>query len=94
MNSQPGKFFKTTVGVRQGCLLSSILYHTSISISGRPICDLRFADDIDLMGHSNGQLQGLTNILVDIATANRMGVSTGKNKITTNGTNNISEVLA
>ena len=64
MNSQLGEFYKTTVGVRQGCLLSPILFslfleeimretfhdhHTSISIGGRPTYNLCFADDIDLM---------------------------------------------
>ena len=62
LNSQLGKFFETTVDVHQGCLLSPTLFnlcrervmqetvhdhHTSISIGGRLICDLRFADDID-----------------------------------------------
>ena len=60
LNSQVGEFFKTTVGVRQGCLLSLALfnlfiekivqktlhdYHTSIFIGGRSICDLRFAEE-------------------------------------------------
>ena len=61
LNSQLVEFFKTTVGVRQGCLLSPILFNlflekimqethlTSISIGGRPTCNLRFADDIGLM---------------------------------------------
>ena len=31
-------------------------HHSSISIDGRPICNLRFADDIDLAGGSNGEL--------------------------------------
>ena len=50
------EFFKTTVSVRQGCSLSPILFnlfpekimqktlhdhHTSISMGGRPICNLR-----------------------------------------------------
>ena len=84
MNSQLGEFSKTTVGVCQECILSPILFnlflekitqetlhdhHTSISIGGRPICNLRFADDIDLMGGSNGELQDLTNRLADRATA-------------------------
>ena len=52
-NSQLGEFFETTVGVRQGWLLSPILsnlflekimaetlhdHYTAISISGRPVC--------------------------------------------------------
>ena len=62
-NSQLREFFKTTVEVRQGCLLSLILFnlflekimqeilhdhHTFFLIGGRPICNLRFAKDIDL----------------------------------------------
>ena len=80
-NNQPGEFFKTT-GVRQGYSLSTILFnlfleeimqetlhdhHTSISISGRPICNLHFANNIDLMSSNNGELQDLTNRLVDKA---------------------------
>ena len=33
----------------------------SIAIDGRPISNIRFADDIDLMDGSNGELQDLTN---------------------------------
>ena len=65
-------------------------HHTSISIEGRSICNLRFADDIDLMSSSNGELQDLTNRLVDRATACGKEVSTEKRKIITNSMNNIS----
>ena len=86
-NSQLGEFFKTTVDVGQGCLLSPFLFilflekimqetlhdnYTSISIGGRLICNLRIADDIDLTRGSNAELQDLTNRLVDRATAYRM----------------------
>ena len=104
MNSQLGEFFKTTIGGRQGCLLSPILFnlfletivqetfhdhHTSNSTGGRSICNLQFADDIDVMGGSNGELQDLTNRLVDRATAFGIEVSTEMSKIMTNSTNNI-----
>ena len=84
LNSQLGEFSRITVGVRRGCLLSPVLFnssqekimeetlhdhHTSISIGGRPTYNLRFADDIDLMGGSSGELQDLTNRLVDRAKA-------------------------
>ena len=81
LSSQLGEFFKTTGDVRQGCLLSPILFslfveksmqetlHRSISIGGRPLCNLRFAVNIDLMGGSNDELQDLTNRLVDRASA-------------------------
>ena len=39
------------------------------------------SDDIDLMGGSKGELQGLTNRLVDRVTAYGMEVSTEKSKI-------------
>ena len=61
-------------------------HHTSISISGRPICNLQFADNMDLACGSNGKLLDLTNRLIDRA----MAVSTEKSKIMTNSTNNIS----
>ena len=84
LNSQLGEFFKTKVGIRQGCLLSPVLsnlflekimqktlhdHHTSISIGGRPICNLQFSDDIDFWGGSSGELQDFTNRIVDRATA-------------------------
>ena len=65
-------------------------HHTSISIGGRPICNLWFADDIDLMGGSNGELQDLTKRLVDRAMACGMEESIEKTKIITNSTNNLS----
>ena len=65
-------------------------HHTSISTSRRPICSLRFADDIDLTGGGNGELQDIINRHVDRATAHVMEISTEKSKIMTNSTNNIS----
>ena len=90
---------------RQGCLISPILFnlflekivqetlydhHTSISIGGRLTCNLRFADDIDLMNGSNGELRDLTNRLIDRATAYGLEVITEKSEIMNNSTNNIS----
>ena len=72
LNSELWEFFKTTVSVHQGCLLSPILFnlfletimqktlhdhHTSISIGARSICNLRFADSIDIIGGSKGKLK-------------------------------------
>ena len=95
-NSQLGEFFKTTVGICLGCLLSPILFnlllekimqetlhdhHTSISFSGRSLCNLQFADNIDPMGDSCDELQDLTNRPVDRAMTYGMEVSTEKSKI-------------
>ena len=61
-NGSIGDWFRTTVGVRQGCLLSLTLFkiflerimtdalevhESTVSIGGRIITDLRFGDDID-----------------------------------------------
>ena len=60
-NGSTGKWFRTTAGVRQGCLLSPTLFNIflekimcealddhegSVSIGGRLITNFRFADDI------------------------------------------------
>jgi len=104
LNCQIGESFKTKVGVRQGCILSPILFniylenimqetlqnhHTSITIGGRPICNLRFADDIDLMAGTKHELQDLTNKLENSAGAYGMEISTEKSKVMTNSKNNI-----
>ena len=61
LNRQLAELFETTVGVQQECLLLFSLflekmvpatlhdYHTSISIGGRPTCNLRLADNVDLI---------------------------------------------
>ena len=61
-NSSWGDWFQTTVGVWQGCLLSPTLFDIflekittealgdhkdTVSIGGKTITNLRFADDID-----------------------------------------------
>ena len=52
-------------------------HHTSISIGGRPMCNLRFAD-IDPMGGSSVELHYITNRPVDRARAYGMEVRTEK----------------
>ena len=62
-------------------------HHTSISIGGKPICNLRLAEDINLMGSSCGELQDFTNRLIDRATAYGMEITTEKSKIMTKSAN-------
>ena len=54
--------------------------HTPISIGGRPLCTLRFADDIDLRADSYAELQDLTTRLERTAGTYRMEVSSEKSK--------------
>ena len=103
LNNQVGDYFKTTVGVRQGCLLSPVLFnlflenimretlhdfHSTISIGGRTLNNLRFADDIDLMGGSNKELQDLTTRLENRAGAYGMEMSSEKSKVLVNSASN------
>ena len=94
IKKKTGSFFNTTVGVRQGYLLSPVLFnifleqimlntlhkHSSkISIGGRNISNLRFADYIDLITGSNTELQEITNRLVS-SKSHRIEISQEKNK--------------
>ena len=70
--------FKTTVGVRQGCLLSPTLFNIFlerimsdalkeqngyVSIGDRSITNLRFADDIDALAEEEQELEALVENL-------------------------------
>ena len=82
LDNNVSNFFRTTVGVRQGCLFSPILFSlylenimretlhnfkSTISIGRRIISNLRFSDDIDPMRGNNDELQELTNRLSNSA---------------------------
>ena len=93
------EWFHTTVGVRQGCLLSPTLfnifledimthvledYNGTISIGGRQITNLRFADHIDGITGEEDELTKLVHNLDTAATKFGMEISAEKNKIMTN----------
>ena len=61
-------------------------HQTSISIGGRPLSNLRFSDDIDLLAGSNKELQELTDKLADRAGSYGMEISTEKSKVRINTT--------
>ena len=46
---------------------------SSVSIGGRPLCNFRFADDIDLHGSSEEELQQITERLEKTAVGYGMG---------------------
>ena len=99
LNNNISNYFRTTVSVPQGCLLSPILFNlylenimreklhnfkSTISIEGRIISNLRFADDIDLMGGNNDELQELTDRLSNSAREYGMEISSEKSKVMAN----------
>ena len=63
-------------------------HETSISIGGRKVCNLRFADDIDLLAGTNEELQELTDKLNKSAAAFGMEISSEKSKVMVNTTRN------
>ena len=73
-----GNWFRTTFGVRQGCLLSPTLFNIflerimadtveehegTVSIRGRAITNLRFADDTDGLAGEEEELANLVECL-------------------------------
>ena len=108
MNGSIGEWFRTTVGVRQGCLLSPILFNIflkriisealeehdgKVSIGGRNITNLRFADDIDALAEEEQELEALVESLNKTCTRYKMEISAEKTKLMTNSANGIQREL-
>ena len=104
MNGSIGEWFRTTVGVRQGCLLSPTLFNIfleqimsdaleehdgEVSIGGRNITNLRFADDIDALAEEEQELEALVESLDQTCTRYKMEISAEKTKLMTNSANGI-----
>ena len=103
-NGSIGDWFRTTVGVRQGCLLSPILntflervmtdaledHEGTVSIGGRTTTNLRLADDIDGLAGEEEELANLVECLDEASTAYGMEISAEKTKLKTNNTSGIS----
>ena len=96
--------FRTTVGVRKGCLLFPTLFNIflerimtsaledhegTVSIGGRIITNLRFADDIDGLTGEEEELANLVERLDKASTAYGMEISAEKAKLTTSNTSGI-----
>ena len=93
-----GDWFRTTVGIQQGCLLSPILFNVflerittdtledhegTVSIGGRTITNLCFADDVDGLAGEEEQLAKLVEHLYKAPTACGMEISVEKTKLMT-----------
>ena len=90
INGNIGDWYHTTVGVRQGYILSPTLFNIflerimsdvleehkgTISIAGRTITNLRFADDIDGLAGSEQELAQLVESLEQTSRAYGMEVN-------------------
>ena len=104
LNGSIGDRFRTTVGVRQGCLLSHNLFNIflkrirtdasedhegTLSIGGRTITSLCFVDDIDSLAGEEEELAKLAEHLEKASTAYSMEISAEKTKLMTDNTSSI-----
>ena len=100
-NSSIGDWFRTTVGVREGSLLSPTLFNTflerimtdaledhegTVNIGGRTITNLSFADDIDGLAGEEEELAKLVERLDKDYTYYGMEISAEKTKLMTDNT--------
>ena len=103
-NGSIEEWFRTTVGVRQGCHLSPTLFNIflerimfdalkehdgKVSIGGRNITNLRFADDLDALAEEEQEPEALVKSFDKTCTRYKTEISAEKTKLLTNSANGI-----
>ena len=104
MNGSIGEWFRTRVAVRQVCLLSPTRFNIfleqimadaqeehdgKVSIGGRIITNLRFADDKDAVAEEDQELEALVEFFDKTCIMYKMEISAEKTKLMTNSANGI-----
>ena len=104
MNGSIGEWFRTTVGVRQGCLLSPTLFNIfleqimsdaleehdgKVSIGSKNITNLQFANGIDAPAEEKQELEALVESLDKTCTRYKIEISAEKTKLMANSANGI-----
>ena len=108
MNCSKGEWFRTTVGVRQGCLSSPTLFNIFLewittdaleihdekfSIGDRNITTLRFADEIDALIEEKHELEALVESLDKTSARYKMEISAVKTVLMINSANGIQKKI-
>ena len=104
MKKSIGEWFRTTVGVRQSCLLSPTLFNIfleriksdaldehgrKVSIGSRHFTNLWFVDDIDALAEEKQEQEALAESLDKINTRYKMEISAERTNLMTNNANGI-----
>ena len=107
VGNEYSNWFETTVGVRQGCILSPALFNLflerimqdaledfcgGVNCGGTMINNLRFADDIDLLTESEEELKEITQRLENVCRKYGMEISFEKSKTLITGIHNDEKV--
>ena len=104
MNGSMGEWFRTTIGVRHGCLLSTTLINIflkqimsdaleehgrRVSIGSRNITNLEFANDIDALAEKEQELEALVESLDKTCTKYKIEISAEKTRLMMKSANGI-----